>query len=203
MNFSKEEKLSDFGASHWRDTLLLLHYWLPVALGWSLAHVIQHATGAAFFDTGLAILLAGIGAAYSFDRIIDSTHGEEKISWLKIALYGGVVVGSGTIIFLVATTKVDIHLLGIIAILSGASLVYSRLKQLPLFKTAVVAVAWTWACFALPLNGSRCNWLYLDVTFPLILMIAAGCILCDLKDAEEDRAMNIPSLPVLFGIRAT
>ena len=31
----------------------------------------------------------------------------------------------------------------------------------------------------------------------------AGCILCDLKDTEEDRALNILSLPVLFGIRTT
>lgn len=203
MNCPKEENLSKFGALLLRDTLLLIHYWLPVALGWSLAHVIQHATGAVFSHAGMTLLLAGIGAAYSFDRIVDTTQRNEMISWLRTALFGGIVVCSGTIFFLVATTKIETHVLGVIAALTGASLVYSRLKQLPLLKTAVVAVAWTWACFALPLNGSCGNWLFIDVTFPLILLIAAGCILCDLKDAEEDHAMNVPSLPVLFGIRKT
>ena len=118
-------------------------------------------------------------------------------------LFLGVVVCGATIFFLVATAKIGTHALGVVAVLSGASLVYSRLKQFPLLKTVVVAIAWIWACFVLPLNGSRCNWLFLDVTPPLILLITAGCILCDLKDTEEDRALNILSLPVLFGIRTT
>ncbi len=36
---------------------------------------------------------------------------------------------------------------------------------------------------------------------PLMLLISAGCILCDVKDAEKDRKRHVPSLPVLLGIR--
>ena len=187
----------------WSDSLLLIHYWLPVALGWSLAMVFQRATGAGFSHAGLALLLAGIGAAYSFDRIVDAPKGVEMTSCLRRILLGGIVVCSGTIFFLVATTKIETRVLGVVASLTAASLVYSRLKRFPLLKTAVVVFAWTLACSSLPLNGSGCNWFFSDATLPLMLLLAAGCILCDLQDAKEDRVLKIPSLPVLLGIRTT
>lgn len=197
------ENLCESRALRWSDTLLLIHYWLPVALGWSLVRVIQHAEGTVISRDGLVLLLAGIGAAYSFDRIVDTPQGEKMTSWLKRMLLGGVVVCSGTIFCLVVAGKIETSLLAVLAFLTAVSLVYSRLKRFPLLKTAVVAFTWTWACSALPLNGKGWHWLFLDFTLPLMLLIAAGCILCDLKDIEEDRAKHIPSLPALFGMRST
>jgi len=203
MNVIASENHCESPALPLRDVLLLIHYWLPVLLGWSVVRVIQHAEGTVCSQAGLTLLLAGIGAAYSLDRVIDTPEGTKMTPWLRGTLWGGVALCVGIIIFLVATNKIDHRVLGVIAILTTAGLVYSRLKRLPLLKTAVVAIAWTWACFALPFNGGVGHLPFFDVLLPLMLLIAAGCILCDLKDIEVDRRQQIPSLPAIFGIRTT
>ncbi len=101
-----------------RALLLLIHYWLPVMLGWSLALVIQRAGGWAFSHTGLTLLLAGIGAAYSVDRIVDFSEQGEISSWLKGMLWGGAAVCSGTILFLIAAAQIDTGTLEVVTLLS-------------------------------------------------------------------------------------
>ena len=188
----------------WRgDLLLLIHYWIPMALGWSLATVMRKATGSRFSHAGLILLLAGIGAAYSFDRIADARVRNELSRWLQWALVGTLFVCAGAILFLAASGRMAVAALETAAVLAAASLAYTRLKRLPMAKTALVALCWTWACAALPLTGGGRHWLFLDVTVPLILMLSAACILCDLKDAREDREERIPSLPALFGPRVS
>ena len=41
------------------------------------------------------------------------------------------------------------------------------------------------------------------VTIPLTFVIASGCLLCDLKDAQADRDASVPSLPVVTGVHGT
>jgi 4-hydroxybenzoate polyprenyltransferase len=41
------------------------------------------------------------------------------------------------------------------------------------------------------------------IALPLLLLIAAGCLLCDLKDEESDRVSGVRSLPALVGGAAT
>ena len=53
------------------SALRLLHYWWPLALGWSLTVVVQRATGRAPAADGVMALLCGIFAAYSLDRVLD------------------------------------------------------------------------------------------------------------------------------------
>lgn len=182
-----------------RPFLRLVHYWLPVLLGWSLALVMRRATGAPFSHAGFAFLLAGIGAAYSFDRVFDVPAG-----WLRWLL--GTVTGlcAGAMLWVAATGALQINALATAALFAATSLAYSLLKRLPLVKTLAVAFTWTWACAVLPLAGAgrpAWEWLSLDVTLPVLLMLCAGCILCDIKDARQDRERRVPSLPVLLGIR--
>ena len=172
-----------------RYLLRLLHYWLPVMLGCSLALVMHRATGIAFSHAGMTLLLAGIGAAYSFDRIIDAPAQDRSPRWLHWVLWGMVGNCGGLILFLIATGRIGKNVLGVVAMLSATSLLYSRLKRLPLVKTLAVAFIWTWACAVLPLAGGDhrvWSWLSLDVTVPVILMLSAGCILCDIKDVRQD-----------------
>ncbi len=188
------------GNEHSNDNsfLTLIHYLLPVALGWSVAMVIKRADGGVFSHTGLTLLLAGIGAAYSFDRIVD--HPEWAPRWLRASLIIALTLCGGTICLLVLTGNITYDSLRVIVVLTGVSLIYPCIKRLPLAKTAAVALCWTWACAALPLAGGVRHWLTLDVTLPLILMVASGCILCDLKDLDEDRRQHVGSLPVLLGV---
>jgi 4-hydroxybenzoate polyprenyltransferase len=188
--------------------LLLIHYWLPLALGWSLAMVMQRSTGAALSPTGMLLLLAGIGAAYSFDRLIDQpkepSPGCSRPRWVQRSLSVAAAVFAGATLF--AASKMPPHVIGIAALLAATSLLYPRLKRLPLIKTVAVALAWTWASAALPLAGRErlaWTWWSLDVSLPLVLLLCAGCILCDLKDAHQDREKQVPSLPVLIGPRGT
>jgi 4-hydroxybenzoate polyprenyltransferase len=86
------------------------------------------------------------------------------------------------------------------------ALLYPRLKQVPLLKTLVVALVWTWCAIALPYgDGSWFGWrgLLLPVALPVMLLMASGCLLCDLKDESLDRAAGVRSGPALFGATRT
>lgn len=188
--------------------MLLIHYWLPLALGWSLATVMQRSTGEAFSPVGMLLLLAGIGAAYSFDRLIDRptevSPRSSRPRWVQRSLVAAAAIFAGATLF--AASKMPPHVIGVAALLAITSLLYPHLKRLPFLKTVAVALAWTWASAALPLAGpERLAWMWwsLDVSLPLVLLLCAGCILCDLKDARQDREKKVPSLPVLVGPRIT
>jgi len=181
--------------------LHLLHCWLPVAVGWSIAEVMHRSTGAAFSAWGMTLLLAGIGAAYTVDRLLDPPPLPRPF-WLRRTLWiaAGLFVG----ISLCAAGKMPIHV-QVSAILLGAiSLAYPGLKRLPLAKTAAVALAWTWAGTTLPFAAAEpAHWWRLDVAAPLLLILAANGILCDLKDCDPDRRKGVPTLPLFLGARRT
>lgn len=180
--------------------LLLLHYWLPLGLGWSLATVMQHRNGAVFSPEGLTLLLAGIGSAYSLDRLIDRPScGYPRWLWWTLLL-GAAAFGSATLWAMLQLPLLTIEVAGLLA---AATLAYPWLKRLPLLKTVTVAFAWTAAAALFPFDPSGASlwhWLSWDVTPPLLLLLAAACVLCDLKDLEEDRLKAVFSLPNLCGI---
>lgn len=187
-----------------RDALFLIHYWWPVLLGWSLTQVIEHAEGTLLSHAGLALLLSGIGAAYSLDRLIDTAPDEKKTPWLQGMLWGAFLGCSLMILLLMSVGKISPAILAVAALLCVMCVLYPQLKRIPLLKTAVVAVAWVGACSTLPFNRVSISSEYLlNVQLPLLLLVAAGCILCDLKDAGEDRERNVLSLPLLFGTRSS
>jgi 4-hydroxybenzoate polyprenyltransferase len=165
--------------------------------------VAHRATARAVDPAGLALALCGILAAYSVDRLIDgkdTAHG----SWLPRVLRIGATasVAAGLILFALVPlqTALLVPLLGLIV------LWYSRLKRLPLLKTALVSGAWTWSILALPFHdNSWFGWrVWLTpVAIPLTLLTASGCLLCDLKDVDRDRAANVTSAPVLLGVHRT
>ena len=172
-------------------------------MGASLTMVIHRATGRPFDPAGLAILLCGIAAAYSLDRVVDADdcHGPP---WLTRSLtIVGVIASIGCLILLTqlpAATRLLAPLIAVVA------LAYPRLKKLPGAKTMLVAVVWTWSAIAFPFNdGSWMGWrcALVPIAWPLLLLIAAGSLLCDLKDAERDRTNAVASLPVLVGVTAT
>lgn len=188
-----------------RNALLLIHYFLPVVVGWSLTLVMQRAIGSSISPSGLVLLLSGIGAAYSFDRLIDASPASTpRPLWLHRTLCLGFIV-SAFALFILLVDGTQTGLLVACGILSAGSLFYSFFKRIPLIKTLGVAIVWTWACATLPFADGRVEptwaWLKTDVSLPLLLLLCANCILCDLKDAMQDRRDRIPSLPVLVGIR--
>ncbi len=181
------------------SALRLLHYWWPLALGWSLTVVIQRATGRAPDRDGLLVLLAGIAAAYSLDRLVDPPARPDA-PWLR-----GLLGAAATIAVLggaIAAWRLPLQTSVLLPVLGLTSACYPCLKRRLATKSLVLPLVWTWATVALPFNdGSWFGWhaLQLPVTTPLLLLLSAGCLLCDLKDEAADRAAGVASVPALLG----
>lgn len=204
---------------------------MPLFLGTSLVVFLQRATGASASPFGLLLLLTGIAAAYSFDRLIDPPKNlphapdvpDMNPGWLREIR--GLLFLSASGLGLWAAAHLGTEQLIAAAALAGTSLLYLPLKRLPLAKTVAVAGAWVIACTTLPWQattapanqlsahswhmGELLNHLaffqkpFVGVTLPLFLLMAASCILCDLKDRESDLATRVLTLPVLVGPRLT
>lgn len=180
--------------------LLALQQALPVFVGCSLAMVAHRATGASYSIPGLTVLLCGIAAAYSFDRLIDAGRNLPP-RWLRRAL--AVVFVLASLGMLLMAAFIPAHCAILTFLFSVVGLTYSRLKRLPLAKTFLITVLWTIACIALPLQSPAVQSSLLTMAASLALAVSAACILCDLKDVEEDRARAVITLPVLLGARTT
>lgn len=182
--------------------LKLLHFWFPVALGWSIAQVFSRATGAPLYSNGVMLFLSGIWAAYSLDRILDRKT--PQTLFLRVALAVGLVFSIALCAF--SAAHLSIKTLSAVLVFSFLALLYRRLKKFPLLKTFVVALVWVWAGAALSIANDEWfgwNWLSVGASVPLFLLVAAGCILCDFKDVEADERAGVKSLPVLLGVRKT
>lgn len=185
-----------------RALLKLLHFWFPVALGWSIAQVVHRVTGVPLYSNGLVLFLAGIWAAYSLDRLTDDSARQSR--FLKYALIFGLLVA--VVLCAFSAAHLSWKTLSAVAVFSLLALLYRRLKKYPILKTLIVAMVWVWAGVALSIANDEWfvwNWWTMTAAIPLFLLIAAGCILCDLKDVEADRIQNVRSLPVLLGVRQT
>jgi 4-hydroxybenzoate polyprenyltransferase len=186
-----------------RAALWLLHYWWPLGVGWSFVLVVQRATARSADPYGLAALLFGIASAYSLDRVLDPsdrmTH--PRITWLLAATGCCAAVACG-----LAAWRLPLRTAMLVPMLGIASVLYPRLKRLPALKSAVLPTVWIWAVIALAFNdGSWLGWhaVLQPVAVPLLLLNAAGCLLCDLKDEASDRRDGVRSVPALFGGAAT
>jgi 4-hydroxybenzoate polyprenyltransferase len=185
------------------SALRLLHYWWPFALGWSLTVVVERATGETPHAIGRVALLSGILAAYSLDRVVDPAAARMRPWMLWLLASGGIV---SAVTCATAAWRLPIQTAVLVPALGVVSLLYPRLKRAPITKTAVLPLIWTWACIALPFNdASWFGWraMLQPVAMPILLLIGAGCLLCDLKDEDGDRRSGVRSLPAMFGGTAT
>jgi 4-hydroxybenzoate polyprenyltransferase len=185
-----------------RSALRLLHYWWPLALGWSLTVVMERATGRAADANGVTALLAGIFAAYSIDRVIDPGTARLR-PWMARLL--SIAAGVAIVVCAGAAWRLPLHTAVLVPALGAVALFYPGLKRVPITKTVALPVIWTWASLALPFNdGSWFGWraVLQPIAAPVLLLIAAGCLLCDLKDEEGDRRAGVRSLPATLGGRA-
>jgi len=180
--------------------LLLVHYWLPVGIGWSLAMVMRESAHLPFSLWGITLLLAGIGTAYSLDRL----HPAPEAAGVRRLLWGAMLACGG--LTTIAAFQMPLAVFGVAALLGAVSLFYPALKRLPLGKTLLVTGAWLWACAWFPFAAtgvSPWGWMRWDAIPPLFFLMAAACILCDIQDREEDLCDCVPSLPVLLGTLST
>lgn len=181
----------------------LLHHGLPVALGWSISVVAQRATGRPLFLPGQVFLLLGIAAAYTLDRLLDGPEAQDGACFRPLLAVGFAMssaLGVGLALRLPPRSLALVLLLGV------SALGYRRWKRFPFAKAVGVPLAWTWAGMVLPFPAqSWFGWrsLRAPIALTLFLLLAAGCLLCDLKDETADARAGIRSLPVMVGARWT
>lgn len=186
-----------------KSILLLIHYWFPVALGWSIALVIQRATGLPILPSGIYLYLLTIWAAYSLDRLLDRPK-EVRPLWLTTSLWVGFMIATTFGAMLVV--QLSFKTISVIALFSIITILYTKVKKIPFLKTVLVAIVWAWAGVALPFQNQHWfAWQFwtIQASLPLVMLIAAGVILCDFKDLKSDCDAGVRTLPVMFGLRNT
>ena len=179
-------------------SLLLIHIWWPLVMGLSLATVVGRATGRPWQAAGTAMLALGIVVTYSLDRLRDAPRAMTPQLWRALAAVTAAAALATALLlpFLPRETAVLVPLFGVVAAL------YPVLKRFTLGKTVVVPAIWTWGAIALPFNDGAWfgwHWLFEPIALPLFLLLAAGCLLCDLKDEAADRHAGVHSLPASIG----
>jgi len=183
--------------------LLLVHYWFPVALGWSWILVVHHATQMPIWTPGSYLYLVGIGAAYSLDRLVDNQD-SLRPAWLHAALIFGFVFSTIAGFFL--AFKLPPQTFSLLLLISVITLLYFKLKKLPFAKGFLVAIVWAWAGVAFPFADN--NWFAwqfwtMPISIPFVLLMTCNVILCDFKDIKTDSVDEVYSLPVMLGPRGT
>ena len=171
------------------DVLLLVHYWFPALTAWALTMAVASDAGIAADHSGAGLAAAGTGAIYSLDRIDGS-----QPRWLTVVLAIAVVVGCGFCLALLlqADARRWLVLLGV-----GASGAAHRWLKRWVPKNVVVSLAWT---------AMVCECAGLTSPHPLLLaalalQLWAACLLCDVKDADEDARLGIMTVASLIGDR--
>jgi len=182
---------------------ILIHYWFPVALGWSIATIIHHATGLPFLSAGLHLYLLGILAAYSLDRIVDNDD-PIRPPWVNGALIIALILSAVLGIHL--SLQLSIQTFSALLVFCAATIIYVRVKKIPLLKAAWVAIVWVWAGIAIPFaNGHWFAWQFwtTSVSLPVVILMICNVTLCDLKDIDSDKIHGVKSLPAIIGLRKT
>lgn len=181
----------------------LLHYWWPLALGWSLTVLVGSALGRAADAAGRLTLLSGILCAYSLDRAYGS-HAPGIPRGLRSVLRA--VAAAATVVCAAAALRLPVETAVLVPVLAVAALAYPELKRLPATKLVLLPLVWVWGSMVLPFNaGSWAGWRMLTqpIVAPLLLLVAAGSLLCDLKDEADDRARGVWTLPARVGAAHT
>lgn len=157
-----------------------------------------------FSPAGLTFFLASITAAYGWDRVWERPEGESR--WVRPVIWA--VTLAAAIAGGLALTRMAMAAMEMSALLAAVTIGYPWLKRLPLMKNLLVSLVWVMAATFFPFipeHGALGwwfeNWLSWDATIPLFILWVAACLLCDLKDEEEDRASGVRSIPALYGTR--
>jgi 4-hydroxybenzoate polyprenyltransferase len=82
---------------------------------------------------------------------------------------------------------------------------YRRLKEIPIVKSLLVAIAWALPPALLPVyvSGATPSLITLAVILFFFSLVLVNTVLFDIRDVEGDRAAGVRTIPVLLGIPKT
>jgi len=183
------------------SVLLLIHYWLPIGLGWSLVIVVQHATGMPIQFAGFYLYLLGICAIYSIDRVIDNSDPSRQV-WVTRTLVLAFSISIIASLFLVV--QLSLQAISALVILLLVTVLYLWVKRVPFLKGFWAALVWGWTTVALPFADQQWFALHfwtMQVSLPIVILMTCAIIMCDFKDIEADKLNGVKSVPVILGTK--
>lgn len=184
-----------------RTALRLAHYWCPLVVGWSVLLVVHRAILRPWHPGGTAVLLLGIVAAYSVDRLVDPPAAGLSTGLRRVLAWTALAAGA---VGALALATVPLPTAALVPVVGAAVLLYPTIKRIPVTKTLFVPLVWTWCAIALPFaDGSWLGWRWVlePIALPLLLLFTSNALLCDLKDEHDDRRHGVATLPVVLGAR--
>jgi len=181
------------------EAALWLHLAAPLGLAWGLGRWLA-ATAGAPLDAGGAWLVAGGGlAAYVADRwprpglpASDNPVRDALLRRRRPALAAALLLAAA--LACAGWRRLGAPPWPTLALLAPPTLAYPLLKRRTLLRSALVPAVWTLALarLAAPRAGGLAG-------LALFLLLAAGTLLCDLKDAAGDRALGYGGAAATFG----
>ncbi len=153
-------------------------WWFDAARGW-----------------GSAVLVAGVGAAYSLDRILDAEAHERRAA---LRALGPILVACAAAVA-VALWRDQEHrqIVALLALLAGC---YVPLKRV-IPKSLITGTAWAIAVVFLPCIDMPSLTAGMPLVWCMLLITAANALLCDALDVDRDRAAGVRGLAPWLGAK--
>lgn len=147
------------------------------------------------------LAFSGIAVVYGLDRLYDPDPRLDAL--MQQGLRGLLLLWTVLGLLIAAVCLVAARAVGWPIMLCCLSLAVANWygKRLWLGKTISVSLAWLCSCACLPFAAYALDGAVLALYGAWLLLFAASCVLCDIKDQEQDAARAIASLPVLVGER--
>jgi len=186
----------------------VLHLLLPPAAATVAGLLLARALDVETSTSGLVLLGSSGLFAYLHDRLSPDRQRDDGLSNPRRSEFlrrSGHLLPALALLALLtvlaAASQSPLSRLAVAALLGLVALAYPALARIPLGKTLAVAGSWTVAATLLPAAHPKLETLLRPEPLALLLVIAAGTVLCDLKDGLGDRTSGVRSLPALIGSR--
>jgi 4-hydroxybenzoate polyprenyltransferase len=181
--------------------LVLTQLVVPALAVMTLAALVAHHLRHALAMPAACAIVSGTLLVYCLDRLTDhrdTAHLRQARRWAtRHLLLPLMAVGSSIVV--AALVCASLPVLWSVILLGVISVAYQFAKHVAGIKTVLVAGAWT---IAIAMIAAPASAAALYPCAAIFLMVAGSAILCDLKDADQDRRTGVRSLVVICGRRA-
>ncbi|NRA36680.1 MAG: hypothetical protein HRU15_00940 [Planctomycetes bacterium] len=177
---------------------LLLHLCMPMAMAVAWIMYFSRVLSQELSLPAVIISVSGIAAVYGLDRLLDpDPRLHQRAAWLRVFLVCTIL--ASLIIVCLYITELDQDQWLICAVCVFWTFANWLGKKVCGAKTLCVCGSWLCAVVVLPAVVFDWHWAFELRVYIWLILFAAACILCDIKDVGLDRLRNIASMPVVYG----
>lgn len=178
--------------------ILIAQLAIPAVAVLALAALVAHHEHGSLAVPATCAIGAGTLLVYCLDRLLDRRD-DQVLARARRAALGNVLfplLVCASIIITCAMIFASRAMVLAVVALGLMSVAYPYIKVVAGVKTLLVASAWTMAVSVMVTTKSPSGW---HPCAAIFLIIAGSTILCDLKDAKNDRVSGIQTVVVIWG----